>query len=121
MVSDFLVASVKSEKWRMMIKIRNSYRPLPRPQGQFGDPCAGPPALARLKKNCSHDLAEVAMGQATSWTAVAERSGDTAFARTTSRDSRGPHESGVALRFPAAVQDIIGLASLLANDGHGFC
>jgi hypothetical protein len=38
-----------------------------------------------------------------SWTAVAKRSGDTAFARAenkrTFRDSR-PRESGVALRFP---------------------
>jgi hypothetical protein len=53
--------------------------------------------------NGSLDSAEIAMEQAMSWTAVAERSGDTAFARTAlspSKGARGPHESGVALHFP---------------------
>jgi hypothetical protein len=38
-----------------------------------------------------------------SWSAVAERSGDTAFARANAKrtdESFRPHESGVALRFP---------------------
>jgi hypothetical protein len=41
--------------------------------------------------------------RAASWTAVAERSGDTAFARAEherTMDNFRPHGSGVALRFP---------------------
>jgi len=57
----------------------------------------------RSEQSTALSLINAISGDATSWSAVAERSGDTAFARARAKrtDERiRPHESGVALRFP---------------------